>query len=35
MPLPWLGYIYAFAVVVFSGGAVFFALLRRSFAEAI
>lgn len=35
MPLPWLAYIYAFATVVFAGGAVFFALLRRSFAEAI
>jgi lipopolysaccharide transport system permease protein len=35
MSYPWLGYIYAFAVVVFAAGAVFFALLRRSFAEAI
>jgi lipopolysaccharide transport system permease protein len=35
MPLPWLAYIYGFATAVFAGGAVFFALLRRSFAEAI
>lgn len=35
MPLHKLGYIYACAAVVFTGGAVFFALLRRSFAEAI
>ena len=35
MPLDWLAYIYACALVVFAGGAVFFALLRRSFAEAI
>ena len=35
MPLGWLAYIYACALVVFVGGAVFFALLRRSFAEAI
>jgi lipopolysaccharide transport system permease protein len=35
MPFPWLAYIYAFAVIVFASGAVFFALLRRSFAEAI
>lgn len=35
MPLHKLAYVYACAVVVFFGGAVFFALLRRSFAEAI
>ena len=35
MPLNWLAYVYACALVVFAGGAVFFALLRRSFAEAI
>ena len=35
MSLPWLAYVYGFAFVVFIGGAVFFALLRRSFAEAI
>jgi lipopolysaccharide transport system permease protein len=35
MPLHKLAYVYGCAVVVFAGGAVFFALLRRSFAEAI
>ena len=35
MPLDWLAYVYACALVAFAGGAVFFALLRRSFAEAI
>jgi len=35
MPLDWLAYVYACALVVFAGGAIFFALLRRSFAEAI
>jgi lipopolysaccharide transport system permease protein len=35
MPLGWLAYVYAFALVVFAIGAVMFALLRRSFAEAI
>jgi lipopolysaccharide transport system permease protein len=35
MPVFWLAYVYAFALVVFGAGAVFFALLRRSFAEAI
>ena len=35
MPLDWLAYIYACSLAVFMGGAVFFALLRRSFAEAI
>jgi lipopolysaccharide transport system permease protein len=35
MPFNWLVYVYTFAFVVFIGGAVFFALLRRSFAEAI
>ena len=35
MPFGWLAYIYGFALLVFIGGAVFFALLRRSFAEAI
>jgi lipopolysaccharide transport system permease protein len=35
MPLDWLAYVYACAFVVFAAGAVFFALLRRSFAEAI
>jgi lipopolysaccharide transport system permease protein len=35
MPVDWLAYVYAFALVVFIAGAVFFALLRRSFAEAI
>ena len=35
MPLHKLAYIYGCALVVFVGGAVFFALLRRSFAEAI
>jgi lipopolysaccharide transport system permease protein len=35
MPLHKLAYVYGCAAVVFSAGAVFFALLRRSFAEAI
>jgi lipopolysaccharide transport system permease protein len=35
MPLDWLAYVYACSLAVFAGGAVFFALLRRSFAEAI
>src|SRR5687768_8933285 len=35
MPLHKLAYVYGCAVVVFVGGAIFFALLRRSFAEAI
>ena len=35
MPLEWLAYVYACALVVFAGGAMFFALLRRSFAEVI
>src|SRR5687767_3715224 len=35
MPLNWLLYVYACALLVFIGGAIFFALLRRSFAEAI
>jgi lipopolysaccharide transport system permease protein len=35
MPLHKLAYVYGWALLVFAGGAVFFALLRRSFAEAI
>lgn len=35
MRLPVLGQVYVVAGVVFTGGAVFFALLRRSFAEVI
>ena len=35
MPLHKLAYVYGCALLVFAGGAVFFALLRRSFAEAI
>lgn len=35
MPLQKLAYVYGCALIVFAGGAVFFALLRRSFAEAI
>lgn len=35
MPTGWLIYAYASSAAVFAGGAVFFALLRRSFAEVI
>lgn len=33
--LEWLAYVYAVALIIFFAGAVFFALLRRSFAEVI
>lgn len=33
--LEWVAYVYVVAVVVFAAGAIFFALLRRSFAEVI
>jgi lipopolysaccharide transport system permease protein len=35
MPMLKLGYIYAVGVLMFAFGAIFFALLRRSFAEVI
>lgn len=35
VPLEWVAYIYAVAIIVFAAGATFFALLRRSFAEVI
>jgi hypothetical protein len=35
MPLERLGYVYVCSALIFAAGAVFFALLRRSFAEVI